>query len=67
MTEDHGETVLIEYEGGALFQRVCKNCGRFVKADDTILVSTDGNVDEQSDNATCSKCGRVSMPFMGFY
>ena len=53
------------YEDGATFVPVCEKCGRFVKADDEILVN---KLDEISPepNATCSKCGRVNMPFEGF-
>lgn len=48
-----------------VFVPVCSNCGRFVVADETV------NVNELSgqpsgDNATCSKCGRVSMIFEGY-
>lgn len=63
------EVGVYEYEGvkrvvyggeeiGATFVPVCPHCGRFVKADEVTRV---GN-----PNATCSKCGRVTMPFEGF-
>lgn len=54
------------YEGGATFVPVCQACGRFVKADDEIIVN---GLDELSPrpNATCSKCGRVNMVFEGYY
>jgi ribosomal protein S27AE len=43
------------------FVRLCPNCGRFVKTDDS---STE--VGEQP-NATCSKCGRVRMMSAGWW
>lgn len=49
----------------AYFVPVCPICGRFVKADNTIFASL-SKVDEKP-NATCSKHGRVIMPFEGFY
>lgn len=39
---------------------VCPNCGRFVKADEWAYADT------ENLNATCSKCGRISMPSEGF-
>ena len=56
----------ISYEGGAMFVPVCPNCGRFVKADDSVMVN-DWLGLAQQQNATCSKCGRVEMPFEGFF
>ncbi len=62
------EKALYEYEGlrrvaygdeGATFVPVCPKCGRFVKADNTIQ-----GVDRP--NATCAKCGRVTMLFEGY-
>ena len=53
------------YEGGATFVPVCEVCGRFVKADDVIYVNDELGLKDQP-NATCSKCGRVKMPFEGF-
>jgi hypothetical protein len=55
----------IEYEGGAVFVPVCSQCGRFVKADDTIIVNMDGLAPQP--NATCKRCGRVEMLFEGFF
>jgi hypothetical protein len=56
----------LQYDGGATFIPVCPTCGRFMKADETISVSGwDGRLRETA-NATCSKCGRVQMPFEGF-
>ena len=50
---------------GATFVPVCEYCGRIVKIDKTIMVN---GLDALSDapNATCSKCGRVKMPFEGW-
>jgi len=38
------------------FVRLCPNCGKFVKADDFVEDPVAGE-----DNATCAKCGRVTM------
>lgn len=53
------------YEGGACFVPVCEKCGRFVKADKTILVNEIQGLSKEP-NATCSKCGRTHMLFEGF-
>lgn len=53
-------------EGGATFVPVCPNCGRFVRADDIIYENEITGVKKQP-NATCSKCGRIEMPFEGYY
>jgi len=55
-----------ESTGAGYFVRVCPKCGRYVKADDTIQVNDSVGV-KPGPNATCSKCGRVKMPFLGFY
>ena len=55
----------IIYSNDAVFVPVCSYCGRFVKADSSILISERGLVDQP--NATCSKCGRIKMLFEGFY
>ncbi len=60
-----GMEPLIQYEGGATFARVCPVCGCFVKADETIFVNGLEGIKKQP-NATCSKCGRVEMPFAGY-
>jgi hypothetical protein len=52
--------------GFAQFVPVCPICGRFVKADDTIQMRAE-NVDQECPNATCKKCGRVEMPFEGWF
>lgn len=62
-----------EYEGvrrvvygeGATFVPVCETCGRFVKADAKVLF--DGRGQPLGAQATCSKCGRVSMLFEGYH
>ena len=54
-----------DYHGNAIFVPVCPKCGRFVKADDSIFIN-DSGLKKQS-NATCKKCGRIEMPFEGFF
>lgn len=53
------------YAGGLTFIPVCPKCGRFVKADEIVIVN---GLDElvSQPNATCSKDGRVEMLFEGF-
>lgn len=51
--------------GDACFVRVCEKCGRFVKADEIILVNEISGL-SPDPNATCSKCGRTHMLFEGF-
>lgn len=55
----------VVYEGDATFVPVCSQCGRYVKADDTIQIDGNGLLANQP-NATCKKCGRVKMLFEGF-
>lgn len=55
----------VAYEGGAIFVPVCPNCGRFVKADASVMIN-DWSGLAKRPNATCSKCGRVEMIFEGF-
>ncbi len=52
-------------EEQAMFIPVCPKCRCFVKADKEIMFNGLGEIVEQP-NATCKKCGRVEMPFMGF-
>ncbi len=52
--------------GDALFIPVCPICGRFVKSDNALSAQTVYEI-SQIPNATCSKCGRVAMPFEGFF
>lgn len=54
------------YGGSLVFARVCPTCSRFVSPDPRVVFreSMDGAYDFQP-NATCSKHGRVTMPFEG--
>lgn len=56
---------------GATFLPICPDCRRFVKADKTIsfkMVGGDFLIPKPVEpNATCSKCGRVAMPFEGYF
>lgn len=62
---EYTETRRVGYGDGATFLPVCPHCCRYVKADDHIRVN---GLDEwiKEPNATCSKCGRVTMPFEGW-
>lgn len=51
----------LQYEEGATFVRRCEKCMRFVKADESVFVN-----DREKENATCSKCGRTKMLFIGY-
>ena len=55
----------ITYGEGLTFIPVCTLCGRFVKADEKVVVN---GFDELVDkpNATCKKCGRTRMIFEGY-
>ena len=53
------------YVGGLTFVPVCETCGRYVKADETIMIDGLGELVTQP-NATCTRCGRVCMLFEGF-
>jgi len=55
----------VSYDG-AVFVPVCDKCGRFVKADDELMVNGLGEVSKEP-NAICSKCGRINMPFEGWF
>ena len=57
----------IQYENGAQFVCVCSICGRYVKADDSIMTSQWDGSFKDKHNATCSKCGRTSMLFEGYF
>ncbi|MGK7344995.1 MAG: hypothetical protein ACNS63_04225 [Candidatus Nitrospinota bacterium M3_3B_026] len=48
--------------GLAVFVPVCPRCGRYVKADAEIFIWK-----PEEPNATCKKCGRVSMYFEGYF
>lgn len=56
----------IQYKNGAVFIPICKQCGRFVKADKSITANSFGVIKKQP-NAECSKCGRVEMLFEGYF
>lgn len=62
---EYTETRRMVYGDGATFLPVCPVCGRYVKADKTVKFN---GLEEYvpGANATCSKCGRVEMPFEGF-
>lgn len=53
-------------ESELAFVRLCPNCGRFVKPDDHVMVNGLDEVSKEP-NATCSKCGRVTMIFDGWW
>ena len=62
---EYANTRRVTYgKDGATFVPVCEKCGRYVKADKEIMINLDGDV--KGETATCSKCGRVNMPFEGF-
>jgi len=52
-------------EDKATFVPVCKKCGRFVKPDESVLMS-EGTGLSKKPNAICKKCGRTHMLFEGF-
>lgn len=54
------------YGGHLVFARVCPECGRFVKADETLHYreSFDGGYTFET-NATCTRHGAITMPFVG--
>ena len=54
------------YGEDAVFVPVCETCGRFVKADETVLIGEESGL-HPGPNATCKKCGRTRMLFEGFY
>lgn len=70
--EEYENTPIVVYSGdpndcSPYFYRVCPKCGRFVRADDKIIMSPVSPVEDDRPNATCNKCGRVQMPFGGWY
>lgn len=56
----------IAYNGGATFIRRCSKCNRFVRADRRVFVNEETGL-KKAPNATCRRCGRVEMVFIGFY
>ena len=64
---EYENTRRIVFGEGATFIPVCEKCGRFVKADETISFTDAGEgPPAEKPNATCSKCGRIEMPFEGY-
>jgi RNase P subunit RPR2 len=55
----------VQYDGEATFARRCKKCNRIVRADKSIQVSEERGL-APDFNATCKKCGRTHMVFLGF-
>jgi hypothetical protein len=53
-------------ESDLVFVPVCPKCGRFVKADGSVSVNGLGDYVPRP-NADCKHCGRVEMPFEGFF
>lgn len=51
--------------GTAMLIRICPECGRFVKADETARIYLEAPPVREA-NAVCSKHGRVMMPFEAF-
>lgn len=70
MWDDWAESPRVCYgEGeheGATFIRVCPKCGRFVKSDETVRLTTGGPPVEGRPNGTCKIHGRIEMPFEGY-
>ncbi len=72
MIADYEGLRRVIYGEGATFIPVCPVCGRFVKADATVRFTGDGGWVEEP-NADCRGsmkrpgCGRVAMPFEGFF
>ncbi len=60
------ESPRVSYGDGAQFVRICPKCGRFVRPDPEIITKGE-QVQEDMPNATCRKCGRVAMPFEGWF
>lgn len=63
--ENFRRTVYASDDGDLIFVPVCPTCGRFVRSDEFVMTNGLGQLKEQP-NATCSKCGRVEMPFEGY-
>jgi hypothetical protein len=54
------------YEGRVTFIPKCSKCKRYVKADEYVYTNDIIGLKDQP-NATCKKCGRVKMIFLGFF
>jgi len=63
--ELHRKAYICADGGVAQFIPVCPICARFVKADLQVWMNEHGEV--RMPNATCSRCGRVNMPFEGYF
>jgi len=63
---DYENARRVVYDGGATFIPVCKECHRFVKADEFITYNEITGLSDEP-NATCSKHGRTKMLFEGFF
>ena len=50
----------------AMFERRCPKCGRLVKAVAGMSLFPLREKKEPPANATCSRCGRVRMTFLGW-
>ena len=58
------------YYGDMCFVRLCPECARFVKADETLNYKHNKWTEEDKfdePNATCKKHGRVNMIFEGYF
>lgn len=51
--------------GNAIFVPVCEECGRFVKADPSLMFNENTGI--SGPNATCQKHGRIEMIFEGWF
>ena len=63
----YAETRRVIYQcddGNAQFVPVCPGCGRYVKSDAALRCGL-ANI-RKIPNATCTKCGRITMPFEGW-
>lgn len=65
MTHEYFDLRRVVYGDGMTFVPVCPHCGRFVKADPEVMVNGLEELRDQP-NATCSKDGRIKMPFEGW-
>ncbi len=65
MFDDYPNTRRILYDD-MCFLPICPVCSLFVKADKVLTYEENGNGDVRfPNNATCSRHGRVIMPFEG--
>jgi hypothetical protein len=59
------ESPIITFGDGMTFERRCSKCNRFVKAAKRVTTGADGQ--PVGNNATCRRCGRTRMLFIGYY